>query len=113
MPLLIAENVSFSYDKRIKVIKDVTLSVDAGEYICIIGHNGSGKSTLAKLLVGLLPVSEGSILVDGLEINEENLNEIRKKIGIVFQNPDNQFVGVTVLHDTVLYCFTQYITGRN
>ena len=63
------------------------------------GHNGSGKSTLAKLLVGLLVPDKGSIYIDGLLMNEENIHEIRKRIGIVFQNPDNQFVGVTVKHD--------------
>ena len=94
------KNISYSYSKdELPAINNISLEIPKGSWVSILGHNGSGKSTLAKLLVGLLPVNEGSILVDGLEINEENINEVRKKIGIVFQNPDNQFVGVTVRHD--------------
>ena len=97
MPLLIAEKVSFSYDKRIKVIKDVTLSVNAGEYICVIGHNGSGKSTLAKLFNGLIKPDSGTITVDGFSSHDKkNLFEIRKRVGVVFQNPDNQLVASIV-----------------
>ncbi|MBE6123725.1 MAG: energy-coupling factor transporter ATPase, partial [Erysipelotrichaceae bacterium] len=62
-------------------------------------HNGSGKSTIAKLIAGLLEKESGSIVIDGLELNEENLHAIRGKIGIVFQNPDNQFIGSTVQDD--------------
>lgn len=93
------ENVSFKYNKNTEALKDVSLNIEKGSWISIIGHNGSGKSTLAKLLVGLLKADSGNIYVDNLLLNEENLNDIRKKIGIVFQNPDNQFVGVTVKYD--------------
>ncbi len=93
------EKLHFSYDQKNEAIKDVNLVVEEGKWIAVVGHNGSGKSTLAKLLVGLLEADSGTIKVDGLLLNEKNLNEIRKKIGIVFQNPDNQFVGVTVKHD--------------
>ncbi|MCB6771176.1 ATP-binding cassette domain-containing protein, partial [Veillonella atypica] len=65
----------------------------------VIGHNGSGKSTLAKAINGLIVPQEGTVLVDGLPMNEENVWNIRKKIGMVFQNPDNQFVGATVEDD--------------
>ena len=65
----------------------------------MIGHNGSGKSTLAKLLAGLLEAKSGEIIIDGLKMNEDNIYEIRKKLGIVFQNPDNQFIGSTVRDD--------------
>ena len=75
------------------------LRLKRGEWVSILGHNGSGKSTLSKLIIGLLKANEGEIKVDGLVLNEETVHEIREKIGIVFQNPDNQFVGVTVEDD--------------
>ena len=93
------QNITFSYNGQDEAIKNVSFSIKKGSFVSIVGHNGSGKSTLAKLLVGLLKPTSGSILIDGISINDEQLNEIRKKVGIVFQNPDNQFVGVTVRHD--------------
>ena len=94
-------NLSFSYDPQVKTrtIDRVSFSIPSGSYTTIIGHNGSGKSTIAKLLLGLLEKAEGEIYIDGLELNLENLREIRGKIGIVFQNPDNQFIGSTVRDD--------------
>lgn len=92
-------DLSFSYNLKDEALKKVNLEIDKGSWVSILGHNGSGKSTLSKLLVGLLVPTRGEILIDGLELNQENITEIRKKIGIVFQNPDNQFVGVTVKHD--------------
>ena len=70
-----------------------------GSWTAIVGHNGSGKSTLAKLLVGLIKPTKGEIYINNILMKEENIKEIRKHVGIVFQNPDNQFVGVTVKHD--------------
>lgn len=99
MKIIELENVNFSYDKQTPVIKDVSLTVEKGEYTTIIGHNGSGKSTIAKLLIGLLEKDAGNIRVGGLELNLENIQEIRSKVGIVFQNPDNQFIGATVADD--------------
>lgn len=93
------EGVSFSYNRRDDALTDVSLNIEKGSWTSILGHNGSGKSTLTKLMVGLLSPSKGSILIDDLMLNDQNLSKIRKKIGIVFQNPDNQFVGVTVKHD--------------
>ena len=94
-------NLSFSYDPQVKTrtIDRVSFSIPSGSYTTVIGHNGSGKSTIAKLLLGLLEKAEGEIYIDGLELNLENLREIRGKIGIVFQNPDNQFIGSTVRDD--------------
>ncbi len=92
-------NVSFSYSKKDHALKNISLEIPKGKWISIVGHNGSGKSTLSKLLIGLIEADSGSVVVDGLLLNEENVNAIRNKIGIVFQNPDNQFVGVTVRHD--------------
>ena len=99
MKLIEVNNLTFSYDKKVNVIDGVSFSVESGKYISIIGHNGSGKSTFAKLLIGLLEANSGEIKAFGLEMNPENVHEIRKKIGIVFQNPDNQFVGTTVRDD--------------
>ena len=92
-------DLSFHYRKNKPVLKNVSLSIEKGEWISILGHNGSGKSTLSKLIMGLLKAKSGTIKVDGLELTEETVYEIREKIGIVFQNPDNQFVGVNVEDD--------------
>jgi len=92
-------NLTFKYNSKQTALKNVNLSVKKGEWVSILGHNGSGKSTLSKLLIGLLKPTEGEIFVDGLKLSRENVYDIRKKIGIVFQNPDNQFVGVTVRDD--------------
>lgn len=92
-------NLSFSYSVKEKTIDNISFSVARGEYVCILGHNGSGKSTLAKLIVGLLKADSGTIAIDGQELTEDTVDEIRQKLGIVFQNPDNQFVGVTVKDD--------------
>ena len=91
-------NLSFSFDEK-KVIDNISFFVNRGEYVTLIGHNGSGKSTLAKLLLGLLESKEGKINLFGLELNEDNINTLREKIAIVFQNPDNQFIGATVKED--------------
>lgn len=100
MALLQLENVSFSYDKKIDVIKDITLSVESGEYLAIIGHNGSGKSTLSKLFNGLLIPDKGSVNVDGFTSSDKkSLFEIRKRVGVVFQNPDNQLIASIVEDD--------------
>ena len=93
------ENVEFSYDEQTPALRGVSLHINKGEYTTIIGHNGSGKSTLAKLIIGLLAASTGKITVSGLELSEETVYDIRREIGIVFQNPDNQFIGATVRDD--------------
>jgi len=93
------KNVSFGYRKDTPVVKGVDLSIEKGEWVSILGHNGSGKSTLSKLFMGLLKAQEGEIIVDGMILNEDTVYDIREKIGIVFQNPDNQFVGVSVEDD--------------
>ncbi len=93
------KNLDFSYDENTHAVKSVSFSIEKGSYTTIIGHNGSGKSTIAKLLIGLLEKNSGEIYVDGLPLTLENLQTIRSKIGIVFQNPDNQFIGSTVRDD--------------
>ena len=91
------EHLSFSYDEQIKALDDVSFSIEEGSYTVIVGHNGSGKSTIAKLLIGLLEAQSGTIRVDGIELKEETVYDIRDKVGIVFQNPDNQFIGATAI----------------
>ena len=103
MSLLCVENVSFSYDKQHKVLKNVNLSVEKGEFVTIIGHNGSGKSTLAKLFNALLIPDEGKVVVDGFcSQNKADLFEIRQRVGVVFQNPDNQLVA-SIVEDDVAF----------
>ena len=92
-------HLSFSYDGQNDVIKDVSFEIPKGSYTTIVGHNGSGKSTIAKLLIGLLKAKSGEIKVLGNTLNEENVYSLRNHVGIVFQNPDNQFIGSTVADD--------------
>ena len=99
MGIIDVKDLVFSYDEKEETIRNVSFSIEKGTYTTIIGHNGSGKSTIAKLIAGLLEKKSGSIMIDGLDLNMENLNAIRNKIGIVFQNPDNQFIGSTVRDD--------------
>lgn len=93
------ENLCFEYEPGLKTIHNISFQIKKGEYVAILGHNGSGKSTIAKLLIGLLEKKSGNIIIDRKELNLENLYKIREKIGIVFQNPDNQFIGATVRDD--------------
>lgn len=90
---------SFSYDGTTPVIDDISFSIPKGSYTTIIGHNGSGKSTIAKILIGLLEASKGDIYIESKKLSEQNVYELRNHIGIVFQNPDNQFIGSTVADD--------------
>ena len=100
-PVISIKNIHFHYhdnDKR-EALSDVSIDVYPGEWLAIIGHNGSGKSTLAKMMNGLLEPNEGSIYIDDQLLTEETVYEARRKVGMVFQNPDNQFVGTTVEDD--------------
>ena len=94
-------NLFFKYqeDQEDYTLKDVSFHVKPGEWLSIVGHNGSGKSTTARLLDGLLLAESGDIHIAGKKLTEENIWEIRQDIGMVFQNPDNQFVGATVEDD--------------
>ncbi|MBR5192494.1 MAG: energy-coupling factor transporter ATPase [Clostridia bacterium] len=101
--ILKVENASFSYDKQNKVLKDISFEVERGEYIAIIGHNGSGKSTLAKLLNGLLVADSGEVTVANFSAKDKkSLFEVRKRVGVVFQNPDNQLVA-SIVEDDVAF----------
>ena len=92
-------NVNFSYDEESVVLKNFNLTINNGEMVAILGHNGSGKSTIAKIMMGLLEVSSGEIYINDTLVSEETIDQLRLKMGIIFQNPDNQFVGVTVKDD--------------
>ena len=92
------QNVDFSYEKNRPVLQGISFRIDKGESVGLIGANGAGKSTIMKLLLGLLE-GQGDILVDGLEVRRENLPEIRRKLGFVLQNSDNQMFMPTVYED--------------
>lgn len=92
-------NISYSYDNKSNVLNDINLEFYKGEDIAIIGHNGSGKSTLAKVILMLLKPKKGTLEFNGTIINDKNINLLRSKSGLVFQNPDNQFIGATVEDD--------------
>ena len=95
------KNLSFRYKESQEYydVKGITFHVKRGEWLSIVGHNGSGKSTTIRLIDGLLEAESGEIVIDGQRLTEENVWNIRRQIGMVFQNPDNQFVGATVEDD--------------
>lgn len=95
------KNLSFRYKESQEYydVKGITFHVKRGEWLSIVGHNGSGKSTTVRLIDGLLEAESGEIVIDGQCLTEENVWNIRRQIGMVFQNPDNQFVGATVEDD--------------
>lgn len=101
------KNLSFKYDyedeNAIQILKDINLEIKEGEFVALLGHNGSGKSTLAKLINGLLLPGQGDVLVDGMNTkSEEEIWDIRRTAGMVFQNPDNQLVA-TIVEDEVAF----------
>lgn len=107
------KNVSFQYENQGRnALQNVSFEIFDGEWLAIVGHNGSGKSTMAKLLNGLQFPQQGEIMVCGIRLNEESIWEIRKKLGMVFQNPDNQFVGTTV-QDDVAFGLENHGTPRD
>lgn len=95
------QHLKYKYDNHVDsyILKDVTFHVKQGEWLSIVGHNGSGKSTTIRLIDGLLEAESGEIIIDGDKLTLENVWEKRQHIGMVFQNPDNQFVGATVEDD--------------
>lgn len=97
--IITVHNLFFEYEPGSHTIDHISFEIKKGSYTTILGHNGSGKSTIAKLLMGLLEKKEGDIVINGLPLDNEHLYEVRSQIGIVFQNPDNQFIGATVRDD--------------
>lgn len=97
MPLIQIQDLTYEYDDF--KLGPLNLKIEKDQWISVIGRNGSGKSTLARLIDGLIEAQSGTVTVDGLEVNEQNVWQIRSQIGVVFQNPDNQFVGANVEDD--------------
>lgn len=98
--LLVVDQISYQYAENASpALENLSFSVQKGEWLAIVGHNGSGKSTLARILNGLLLPQTGTVIIEGVQLNEDSIWDIRRKIGMVFQNPDNQFVGTTVKDD--------------
>ena len=104
------QNVSFAYEKDCPVLRDLSFRIEDGEAVGLIGANGAGKSTVMKLLLGLLQ-GEGKILVDGVEVRRDTLGEIRKKLGFVLQNSDNQMFMPTVYED-MIFAPLNYMLSR-
>lgn len=101
-PIIDVQHLDYRYPQQAAdqlTLHDISFTVMPGEWVAIVGHNGSGKSTLAKNLNGLLAPAAGTIKIDGQVLSEATVWDIRKEIGMVFQNPDNQFVGATVEDD--------------
>ena len=99
-PIISLSHVTYAYpNSDVPALRDLSLTINKGEWVAIIVHNGSGKSTFAKLLNYLLAPTEGEIKVNDVVATEENMWTIRDMVGMVFQNPDNQFVGATVADD--------------
>ena len=99
MSKLEIKNLSFSYDNEHLVVDDISFAVEKGSFTAVLGHNGSGKSTLAKLIVGLLEKNSGQIFFDDEEMDRKTIKKLQSKTALVFQNPDNQFIGATVEDD--------------
>ena len=101
IPAVSFSNVVFSYDAKnpTPTIKDISFDIHQGEYMCIVGGNGSGKSTISKIIVGLLKPKAGEVKIFGNILNNLTVKAIRNDVGIVFQNPDNQFIGLTAEDD--------------
>ncbi len=95
------QNVSFAYEKDRPVLRELSFRIGDGEAVGLIGANGAGKSTVMKLLLGLIAPTEGSILVDGIRVEKKSLPEIRRKLGFVLQNSDNQMFMPTVYEDMI------------
>lgn len=109
------KNVSFFYpnNKDNKILKDVSFFVEKSEWLTILGNNGSGKSTITKLLCGQYDTYEGEIIIDNLIYNDKNYENIINKIAVVFQNPDNQFIGATVEEDIAFGLENKNIKSKN
>ncbi|WP_427813362.1 energy-coupling factor ABC transporter ATP-binding protein [Enterococcus sp. 22-H-5-01] len=99
-PIIEINQIEFSYqEESTPALKNVSFSIQKGEWVAIVGHNGSGKSTLAKTINGLHLPQKGNVTVGGMELSYDSVWDVRRMVGMVFQNPDNQFVGATVEDD--------------
>ncbi len=102
MTAISLKDVAFSYGEGAFRMKNFNLDVEEGEFLAVLGHNGSGKSTLARLMNGLLLPDGGTVEVFGTQLTEKNLYDIRRQVGVVFQNPDNQTVS-SIVEDDVAF----------
>ena len=96
------KDITVTYPDGTKAIDAVSFTIRDGENVALVGANGAGKTTLLLSLVGVLPVQSGSIRVDGIELNKSNLNEVRRRVGMVFQNPDDQLF-MPMIYDDVAF----------
>lgn len=112
--IVTVEHLSFTYkDSKVPAVNDISFSIPRGSWTTLVGHNGSGKSTIARLLDGILLPNDNPntlINVDGIELTEKKMWDIRDRVGIVFQNPDNQFVGATVEDDVAFGLENRQVT---
>lgn len=113
MKIIEATNLLYSYDGKNPALKGVSFSVEEGSYVALIGHNGSGKSTLAKVLAGLNSGFSGSVKLFGEELTAKSLYALRSRMGLVFQNPDNQFVGSSVRDDIAFGLENRQVPSRD
>ena len=100
-PIIEVSSVSFAYDTQNtgRALNRVSFFINTGERVAILGHNGSGKSTLSKIMGGIIDPTEGSVIINGTDIKEIEFRELRKTIGLVFQDPENQIVAAMVEDD--------------
>lgn len=112
--IVTVKHLSFTYkDSKVPAVNDISFSIPRGSWTTLVGHNGSGKSTIARLLDGILLPNDNPrtvINVDGIELTEKTMWDIRDRVGIVFQNPDNQFVGATVEDDVAFGLENRQVT---
>lgn len=101
-PVLEVKNVSFSYENKKQVLKDISFNLNKGEILAIVGHNGAGKSTLSKILMGLKKPLKGEIRVKGSDISKMSVSQLGQHMGLVFQNPEHQFIKMSVYKELSL-----------
>ena len=94
--MISVENVSFRYPGGVQVLNDVSLKINDGDFVAIMGENGAGKTTLVKMFNGLLKPNPGKIMVDGIDANEKSVAQLSRDVGLIFQNPDHQLFAETV-----------------
>jgi len=102
--MLKLDNVTVIYPDKTKAIDNITMTASEGENIALIGENGAGKTTLLLAIVGILELSTGTIEIDGIQLGKKTVNEIRKRVGLVFQNPDDQLFMPLIYDDVAFGC---------
>lgn len=108
------ENIYFSYihdefKEKKYVLEDVSFDIKVGDYVCVVGHNGSGKSTISKLISCLVRPDSGNYYINNQLVDKKNVDTLRRKIGVIFQNPDNQFIGLTTEDDIAFGLENYYV----